>query len=221
MVAHPDDEVLGCGGTIAKYANSNQIYVAILGEGVSSRYSQREEARRDELLELQKQSRKAGRVLGVKEIFFFNFPDNRFDTVPFLEIVKKIESVITKVKPEIVYTHHSGDLNIDHQITFQAILTATRPMEGCLVKEVYAFEVSSSTEWSFQKLGNVFAPNVFEDISTSIEVKLKALKIYQSEIRKYPHPRSPEALTIIAQGWGIVVGKEYVESFELIRRIAD
>lgn len=221
MVAHPDDEVLGCGGTIAKYANDNHIYVAILGEGVSSRYAQREEARRNELLELQKQSRKAGRVLGVKENFFFSLPDNRFDVVPFLDIVKKIESIIVKVKPETIYTHHSGDLNIDHRITFQAVLTGTRPTGDCSVREICSFEVPSSTEWSFQKLSNIFTPNVFEDISSSIEVKLEALKIYQSEIRKYPHPRSLEALTIIAQRWGIVVGKEYVESFELIRKVID
>lgn len=221
VVAHPDDEVLGCGGTIAKYANNNEIYVAILGEGISSRYGQREKAKRKELLELQKQSQKVGRVLGVKENFFFNVPDNRFDTVPFLDIVKKIESIIVKVKPERVYTHHSGDLNIDHRITFQAVLTATRPTGDSPVREIYAFEVPSSTEWSFQKLGNVFDPNVFEDISGSIEVKLEVLKIYEGEIRKYPHPRSPKALTIIAQRWGIVVGKVYVEPFELIRRIVD
>ncbi len=221
VVAHPDDEVLGCGGTIAKYANNNEIYVAILGEGVSSRYAQRGEARRNELLELQKQSRKAGKLLGAKENFFFNLPDNRFDTVPFLEIVKKIESIIVKVKPERIYTHHSGDLNIDHRITFQAVLTGTRPTGDCSVREIYAFEVPSSTEWSFQKLGDVFTPNVFEDISRTIEVKLEALKMYESEIRKYPHPRSLRALNIIAQRWGIVVGKEYVEPFALIRRIVD
>ncbi len=221
VVAHPDDEVLGCGGTIAKYANGNQIYVAILGEGISSRYARREEARRNELLELQKQSRKAGRVLGVKEHFFCNFPDNRFDSVTFLDIVKKIESIIVKVKPERVYTHHSGDLNIDHRITFQAVLTATRPTGDSPVREIYAFEVPSSTEWSFQKLSNVFTPNVFEDISSSIKVKLEVLKIYESEARTYPHPRSPKALKIICQRWGLVVGKRYVEPFELIRRIVD
>lgn len=221
VVAHPDDEVLGCGGTIAKYAKANEVYVAILGEGISSRYAQREGVGRNELLELQKQSRKVGRVLGVKENFFFSLPDNRFDTVPFLEIVKKIEKVIEKTKPEVIYTHHLGDLNIDHRITFQAVLTATRPIGDSPVKEIYAFEVPSSTEWSFQKLGSIFTPNVFEDISSSIQLKLKALKIYESETRKYPHPRSFEALKIIAQRWGIVVGKEYVEPFELIRRIVN
>lgn len=221
IVAHPDDEVLGCGGTIAKYANNNEICVAILGEGISSRYAQREKAEKREIVDLQKQSQKVAKLLGVKKVHFGGLPDNRFGTVPFVDIVKKVEEVIRKIEPEIIYTHHSGDLNIDHRITFQAVLTATRPGEDCSVKEIYTFEVPSSTEWSFQKSGSVFAPNVFESISSTIEVKLEALKMYVSEIRKYPHPRSPEALKIIAQRWGIVVGKRYVEPFELIRRIVD
>lgn len=116
VVAHPDDEVLGCGGTIAKYAKINEIYVVVLGEGISSRYTQREEVEKRELLKLQERSRETGRILGAKGNLFFNLPDNRFDTVPFLEIVKKIESIIVKVKPERIYTHHSGDLNIDHRL---------------------------------------------------------------------------------------------------------
>lgn len=221
VAAHPDDEVLGCGGTIAKYANSNEIYVAILGEGISSRYAQREEARRNELLELQKQSRSVGRVLGAKGNFFFNLPDNRFDTVPFLEIVKMIENVIIKIKPQKIYTHFSKDLNIDHQITFRAVITATRPMENCPVKEIYIFEVPSSTEWNFGSNSKQFSPNVFEDISEYFQIKIKALQEYKEEIREYPHPRSPESLKIVAQRWGIVVGKEYVEPFELIRGVRD
>jgi len=221
ITAHPDDEVLGCGGIIAKYARYKEIYTAILGEGISSRYPQRGKADKKEIVDLQKQSRKVEELLGVKETYFFGLPDNRFDTVSFLDIVKKIEEIIEEIKPEIIYTHHSGDLNIDHRITFQSVLTATRPGEDCSVKEIYSFEVPSSTEWTFQKIGNSFIPNVFEDISDTIEIKLKAFKMYESEIRKYPHPRSPESLKIIAQRWGIVVGKEYVEPFELIRRIVD
>lgn len=217
ITAHPDDEVLGCGGIIAKYAESKEIYTAILGEGISSRYVQREEVEKKELLDLQRQSREAGKFLGVKESFFFDLSDNQFDTVPFLKIVKKIEEVINKIKPAIVYTHHIGDLNIDHRIIFQAVLTATRPFENCSVRGLYSFEVPSSTDWSFQKIDKPFLPNVYEDISLTIEKKIKAMEIYQTEIREFPHPRSPKGLTILAQKRGMEAGLKYAEAFELIR----
>lgn len=217
IAAHPDDEVLGCGGTIAKYAKSKEIYVAILGEGIFSRYQKRDEANKEELLSLEKKSKEIGKFLGVKENFFFGLPDNQFDTIPFLKIVKKVEEVIKKVKPEIIYTHHNGDLNIDHRITFQAVLTAARPINNCSVKEIYSFEVLSSTEWSFQKINGSFLANVFEDISTTISKKIEAMKIYKTEIREFPHPRSEEAILSVAKRRGSVAGFKYAEAFELIR----
>jgi len=222
IVAHPDDEVFGCGGTIAKYRKGNDIYVAILGEGISSRYKKRKEAK-EEISKLKEDSIKAGKLLGIKRTFFFGLPDNCFDTVSFLEIVKKIEEIIKKIKPEVVYTHYSGDLNIDHRITFQAVLTATRPVKGCPVKEIYSFEVPSSTEWSFGKIEKekVFNPNVFEDISDTLGIKLKALRLYKSEIRKFPHPRSLKTIRAIAVRWGSVAGLKYAEAFELVRKIID
>ena len=219
IVAHPDDEVLGCGGMIAKYAKTNEIYIAILGEGISARYEEREKAQKKEFLDLQEQSIKAGIFLGAQENLFFSFPDNQFDTVPFLKIVKKIEEIIKKIKPVVIYTHHNSDLNIDHRITFEAVLTATRPIDDCSVKELYSFEVPSSTEWSFQKINNPFAPNVFEDISLTIDKKIKAIQIYDKEMRKFPHPRSKEAILAIAQTRGSTVGVKYAEAFELIRII--
>lgn len=219
IAAHPDDEVLGCGGIIAKYAKNKEIYVAILGEGISSRYQKIEESEKEELLNLQKQSQEVGRFLGIKENLFFDLPDNQFDTVPFLKIVKKIEKVIERIKPTVIYTHHYGDLNIDHGITFQAVLTATRPINNCVVKKIYSFEVPSSTEWSFQKINNPFSPNIFEDISTTISRKIEAMKIYKTEIREFPHPRSEEAILSIAKRWGSVSGLKHAEAFELIRSI--
>lgn len=220
VAAHPDDQILGCGATIAKYAEDHEVYVAILGEGASSRYIQREVAQ-NEIRKLRDQTRKAGKILGVRRNLFFNLPDNQFDTMPLLNIVKQLESVISEISPEIIYTHHSGDLNIDHQITFQAVLTATRPITGCPVEEIYSFEIPSSTEWNFGRTSSPFYPNIFEDISEHIEKKLEALKIYRNEIRKFPHPRSPEGLRIIAQRWGMIVGKKFVEPFELVRKVVD
>jgi len=223
VAAHPDDEVLGCGGTIAKYSKDNNIYLVILGEGISSRYIQRNEGKKKELLQLRKDSQKVGELLGIKEIFFFALPDNRFDTVSFLDIVKKVEEIIKKIKPEIIYTHYSGDLNIDHRLTFQAVLTATRPVKGCSVKEIYSFEIPSSTEWSFGKIekDKIFNPNIFEDISDALETKLKALKAYKNEIRKFPHPRSSKTIRAMATRWGSVAGLKYAEAFELTRKIID
>ena len=117
IVAHPDDEVLGCGGTIARHAlQGDVVYCLILGEGITSRYNQREEASGRKLKQLKSEARQAAKLLGIKKIFFRNFPDNRFDTIPVLEIVKAIEEVKETLKPEVIYTHHQGDLNIDHQI---------------------------------------------------------------------------------------------------------
>jgi LmbE family N-acetylglucosaminyl deacetylase len=160
IVAHPDDEVLGCGGIIARLTQQrNEVYTLILGEGVTARDKKRTRKRRKkEIADLRKQARKANKILGVKKVYFFEFPDNRFDTVPFLEIVKKIEKLKKRIKPEIILTHHEKDLNIDHQLTFKAVVTATRPLPEETVKKVYSFEVLSSTEWNYPLS---FSPNVF------------------------------------------------------------
>lgn len=216
----PDDEILGCGGTIAKYSKEHEIFIAILGEGASSRYVSREAAH-NEISKLRDQTRKAGKILGVKRNFFLNFLDNQFDTIPLLDIVKQLENIISEISPEIIYTHHSSDLNIDHRITFQAVLTATRPIEGCSVKEIYSFEILSSTEWSFGGVEGAFQPNIFEDVSNYMDKKLEALKIYKNEIREYPHLRSLKVIKITAQKWGAAVGKKFVEPFVLIRKVID
>jgi len=220
VAAHPDDEVLSCGGTIARHAyQGDEVHCLILGEGITSRYSQRGEAPEEELKQLKSEAEQAANILGIKKVFFRDFPDNRFDTVPLLEIVKAIEEVKDEVKPDIIYTHHQGDLNIDHQITFKAALTACRPLKGETVKEIYSFEIPSSTEWNSPDAGTYFTPNVFVDISETFSKKIDAMKAYKGESREYPHPRSPEALEIIAKRWGVSVGRELVEAFKLIRRL--
>lgn len=220
IAAHPDDELLGCGGTIARLSREgHSVFVAILGEGVTSRFEKRDHADPQHIQALQDCSRKVGRMLGVKDLAFYEFPDNRFDTIPLLEIIKPIENLIIELQPQVVYTHHGGDLNIDHTIINRAVLTATRPTAALSVKTVYAFEAVSSTEWTFQSLNPIFRPNTFVDIKETLEIKIEAMKIYESEMRPFPHPRSSKALIINAQRWGSVAGIEAAEPFELIREV--
>ncbi|MDA1129828.1 MAG: PIG-L family deacetylase [Chloroflexi bacterium] len=219
IAAHPDDEVLGCGGTIAKLSSTANVQIAILGEGATSRVSAPSQADPQWVGDLQTDARNACKLMGAAKVSFEGLPDNRFDQLPLLEVVKKVESLLEELAPDTIYTHHPGDLNIDHQITFRAVLTATRPMVGCPVRDIYTFEIPSSSEWSFQRVGPAFQPNVFEDISTTMEKKIGAMECYQSEIRPFPHPRSPEALRAIGTRWGSVVGLEYSEAFELIRSV--
>ena len=220
VAAHPDDEVLGCGGTTARLAReSHEINIGILGEGVTSRYDHRESADPTLVKSLQACSRRAAELLGAKELLTYDLPDNRFDTVPLLDVVKIIEKLVERFSPEVIYTHHGGDLNIDHQVTCRAVLTATRPIEGQPVREIYSFEAASSTEWAFQGLERPFHPTVFVDISDTLELKLQALSCYESEIRSFPHPRSLKALNAIAGRWGSTVGCKAAEAFELVRAI--
>jgi len=220
VVAHPDDEVLGCGGTIAKLAREgHEIVVAILGEGVSSRYDKRAAADEELVERLHEESRHVAKLLEIKDLLMYSFPDNRFDTLPLLDIVKLLEKVINELRPEIVLTHHGGDLNIDHAITHRAVLTASRPTEDHPVREIYAFEVLSSTEWAFGQFRTRFNPNVFVDVSKTIKLKIKAMEIYGSEIRQFPHPRSRQALESLARYRGSTVGLEAAEGFELVRTI--
>ena len=218
VVAHPDDEILGCGGTIARLVREgHEANVLILGEGVTSRDKQRNlNKRRKEINTLGKQAHNANQIIGTKNVFLCDFADNRFDTVALLDIVKMIEEVKNKVKPEIVFTHFKNDLNIDHKITFEATVTATRPLPNETVKELYSFEVLSSTDCRYPLS---FLPNTFFDVSKTINLKLKALKQYKSEIRDFPHPRSIEGLKLNAQTWGMKVGVKHAEAFKTVRCI--
>lgn len=220
VAAHPDDEVLGCGGSIARLTQEgHDVYIAILGEGITSRYDKHEQADQGIIKDLQNRSRQVSKLLGVKELCLYDLPDNRFDTVPLLNIIKTVEKLINRFNPKIVYTHHGGDLNIDHVITHRAVMTATRPAGNCPVTEIYAFEVPSSTEWAFGQFQPAFQPNVFLDISDTLEIKIQAMQIYESEARNFPHPRSPEALQALAKHWGSAVGVGTAEALELVRLV--
>lgn len=219
VAAHPDDEVLGCGGTMARLAaEGHEVYLSIVAEGMTSRSASRADADVVQLQALFARARQAAGLLGVKETVLHGLPDNRLDSLPLLEVIKVIEELVRRISPYRIYTHHPGDLNIDHQVVSRAVLTATRPMPGCAVREVYQFEVPSSTEWAFQQ-GSSFQPNTFVNISETLERKLQAMACYESEIRPFPHPRSPEALRSIAQRWGTVVGCGAAEAFQLVRAI--
>jgi LmbE family N-acetylglucosaminyl deacetylase len=213
VAAHPDDEVLGCGGTIARKALEGQdVYVGILGEGITSRDQGSVET-------LRACSRKVAKLLGARDLFLYGLPDNRFDTVPLLDVTRIVEELIERLRPQVIYTHHGGDLNMDHVVAHRAVLTAARPVPGQPVKEIYAFEVPSSTEWAFQQFHPPFHPNVFVDVSATLDAKVRAMETYESEVRRFPHPRSPEALRAIARRWGSAVGMEAAEALELIRAI--
>lgn len=220
IAAHPDDEVLGCGGTIAKLtAAGHDVVIGILGEGITSRYADRAGADAERVRSLHETAADVARFLGARELRMGGLPDNRFDTVALLDVVKIVEDWIEAVRPVRVYTQHGGDLNVDHVVTYRATLTATRPMAGGVVKELYAYGVASSTEWAFARFEPAFRPNVFVDISATVEQKVAAMALYVSEARPFPHPRSPENLRAAASSWGAASGLLAAEPFELVRQI--
>jgi LmbE family N-acetylglucosaminyl deacetylase len=220
VAAHPDDEVLGAGGTIARHAAAGDpVVMLLLGEGVTSRHPTRESAPAGEVDALRGRARAAGAALGVKDIRFEALPDNRFDRLDLLDVVKRVEAVVADVRPRVVYTHHPGDLNVDHQVAFRATLTATRPLPGGPVAELLAFEVLSSTEWAFGRTGPVFAPTLFVDVTATLDAKLQALGCYGDEIRPAPHARSLEAVRAAAVRWGATAGLAAAEAFEIVRVI--
>lgn len=219
IAAHPDDEILGVGATIRKHIkNKDECYAIVLGEGITSRYINEENRCNNQLIDLHENIYRAADIIGFKEIYTENLRDNRFDSYDLLDIVKIIENYILKIKPDIIYTHYYGDVNIDHKITFEATLVATRPIGLEFVKEIYCFETVSSTEWNFKSSSN-FNPNYFVDITKFIDEKIEAVKQYKGELREYPHPRSVENLIYTAKKWGAVIGKGYAEAFEVVRII--
>lgn len=215
VAAHPDDEALGCGGTIAKHVSEGDtVYAVFLADGVTSRL----EASEHELAERNEAALEAQKCLGITKSYILGFPDNRMDTVPLLDIVQKVETVLQEIQPQVVYTHHSGDLNIDHRIAHQTVLTACRPIAGASVKEIYAFEVLSATEWNTPG-ANSFVPNVFVDISDYIHTKMEALAAYEQEMRTEPHSRSLTNVRRQAEFRGNCVGVNAAEAFFLVRSI--
>ena len=216
VAAHPDDEVLGCFGTVAKLIEQGaEAYTLILGEGKTSRESGDVA---DELALLRSEIQKANASIGIERVFVESFPDNRFDSVDLLDIVKTVAKVKEEIRPDTIFTHYEKDLNIDHRITYEAVITATRPMKNECVKEIYSFEILSSTEWNYPL---TFAPDTYFDIGDTIEKKLGAMRAYDSELCDFPHPRSLEGIRLCAKYHGMRVGREYVEAFKTVRAIKE
>lgn len=218
IAAHADDEALGCGGTMARHTEAGDaVHVLFLADGVGARGNGEEQklaldARRAA-------GEHAASILGAHPPIFLDFPDNQLDTVPMLEIARAIEAVGEKLQPQIVYTHHAGDLNIDHRICNQAVLTAFRAYPGQSVRAIHTFEVCSSTEWAFASTGPAFVPTRYVDISRFIDMKLAALEAYAMEIRPFPHIRSSRAVSALAAWRGGCVGCEAAEAFITVREI--
>ncbi|MDE5825615.1 MAG: PIG-L family deacetylase [Lachnospiraceae bacterium] len=220
VAAHPDDEILGVGGTVARHvAEGDVVYAYILGEGQTSRGTHREDTDREVVEELHQNTLESAEAVGFQNVFFADFPDNRFDDVDLLDIVKAVEQKIQELQPQIIYTHYSGDLNVDHQYTARAVLTATRPIGDYSVEEIYAFETLSSTEWNFDySVQSAFCPNVFVDISDYYDKKEQAMNCYVSELCSFPHPRSLTGMDVLSKTRGMAAGMERAEAFMLIRK---
>lgn len=222
IAAHPDDELLGLGATINKLIKDFNCTAkaVILGEGITSRTKSNNKNWKHELKIHKGNMNNATKTIGYQEVASYNLPDNSFDSIALLEIVKIIEKEKELFKPDVIFVHHSGDTNIDHKKTFEALIPAVRPMEGETVKTILAYETPSSTEWQNPFHGEIFKPNVFIEISEkNIDVKIEAMSFYEFETRPFPHPRSPESLKTIAKERGIRVGYNYAEAFMLIRSI--
>lgn len=214
VAAHADDEVLGCGGTLARYAeNGAHVTVIFVSDGVTARFH-------DEISVKQRENfaETALNILGVQDIYHLRFPDNKLDTIPLLTIVKKLEALLDQISPNIVFTHHIGDLNVDHQITCRAVMTALRPVPMSRVTRLLSFEVLSSTEWMIPGV-YTFTPNYFIDISSTFNKKIEAIEHYQQEMRPPPHARSKENIINLARYRGNSMGLNYSEAYCLLRGI--
>ncbi len=216
VAAHPDDETLGCGGALAKFADAGaRCMILLLGGGLAARGV----TDRGELSRIRRDAASAGAVLGAERVEVLDFPDNAMDAAPLLHIVQAVEAAIATFEPDTVITHHAGDLNIDHGLACRAVVTATRPFAGVCVREVWAFEVLSASEWGFGATGERFTPQIFVDVSGTLERKLQALRCYPSEMGAFPHPRSEEAVAALARRRGAQSGFQAAEAFQLIRAL--
>ena len=223
VAAHPDDEVLGCGGTIARLAQAGvKVDVLLIADGEKSRLTNEDTAELGKLKNKRQSAAERARIiLGSKSVECLDFPDNALDTVSMLDIVKVIEKRIENLRPNVIFTHHPSDVNIDHRIVYEAVTVACRPVPEFPVKELLFFEVMSSTEWRPAGKGQNFHPHYFVDISNTLEVKKNALTAYENEMRDFPHPRSLMACEALARWRGATAGVTAAEAFVLGRKLVN
>lgn len=221
VAAHPDDEILGVGGTILRHTGAGDcVRIMIMAEGLTSRAEHRDVAAfRSKLDALHARVSAASECMGVADVTLCKFPDNRMDSIDRLDVIKPIERMIDAFRPEIIYTHHAGDVNIDHTVTHDAVITAARSLPGESVREIYFFETLSSTEWQMQTADRAFLPTLYVDITEVFERKMEALRLYESEMRAYPHPRSYRAVRSLAEYRGCTAGVALAEAFAVGRII--
>lgn len=210
IAAHPDDEILGCGGTLALHAlKGDPVCAAIVCEGESLRYGAGATGQAQQTLQ-------AAKIIGISDVRALGFPDQRLDTLTLTDIITPLEKIIRERNPRVIYCQYGGDLNRDHKIVFEALLVASRPTEAS-IEAIYAFDTASSTEWAYPRS---FTPDTWVDISSTLDRKLQAMSCYQAELRQYPHPRSIEGLRHRAAAWGNQCCLQSAEAFMTVRRIA-
>jgi LmbE family N-acetylglucosaminyl deacetylase len=217
IAPHPDDEVLGCGGTIKKHIKAgDEVYLCIMTKPVVPDWSE------EYINNKEKEIKTSNNFLGFKEVFFLDLPSLRLDTVPQKDINDKLSEVLKKVEPKILYIPFFGDINHDHRIAFESSLVVSRPKPGFNIKKILAYEISPTTEMATlkaEKLEDIFIPNYYEDISDFLEDKKKAMECYKSELKEYPHPRSLKGIEVLAQKRGMECGIELAEAFMLMREL--
>jgi len=214
IAPHPDDEVLGCGGTMVKYVSGgDEVYLCIVTKAYTPEWTD------DEIRERKEEVHTVNEILGVKKTYFLGLPTVKLDTIPQKELNDLISQVVNEVQPEVVYLPHQGDANKDHRLVFEAAMVATRPKPNLTIRKVLCYEVLSETEWAAPFEESAFIPNVWTNISGVLETKLKAMSGYKSELKEFPHPRSLEAISALAKMRGANVGVDAAEAFMLVREI--
>lgn len=213
IAPHPDDEVLGCGGAMAKHTKrGDKVYLCFVTKAYAPEWPE------EFLTNRPKEIEKSNKILGVKKTYFLNYPAAKLDTILQKELNEAIARVVNRVKPDVLYIPHKGDLHSDHRLVFEASLVATRP-QGHVIKKILSYEILSETEWG--QLINLFVPGVYVDISKTFKKKIKAIKAYKSELRSRHHPRSLDVIEALAKKRGSEIGVKFAEAFELIREVVD